>query len=733
MKNDSPIPTLKGWLDTQSDAQLAQILRNRPDTVLPLPPNLSSLAARLQLRASVLRAVLKLNAFELAVLEAAANIGAELHPVTAPEIMEHVSSAFKDNAPTQAQLLEALETLKNHALIYGDEQLMIAQETMSALPAHWQLLPEVKENQLSEEEVRGRVEKLSERHRKLLATLAASGGYGLTRDAAIDADPQRPIPQLLAAGLLARVDEQTVRLPAVVRRVVEGRAHLPAQVTPIPADARPGSNADGVAAGLEVVRNMRLLIDALSSQPALTLKTGALGVRVVSRLSKELEVEESVLARLLGLGISAELLRRGVPDPLPNDDDGGNYVAPTPLADEWLEEDLGKQLAVLMQGWWKLNFASWLVGTPDDKDKPIHVLSKASMMESIPDTRAKVLTSLSRVKLDDVHADVAFYYPLAASRMNPQSIAHIVEEAQWIGAYAGGVTAAGLALIEGEDPASAIDAPHPVEQFIVQGDFTIMVPGPLTPEMQKTIDAIASLESPGLASVYRLSEKSIRHALDVGLSTPEILEFLQTHSMTELPQSVGYLLSDIARKHGTLRGGPALCYIRSDDPALLHSAVEAAEEVGLRQIAPTVAIAQSPLLQVITVLRKNGFQPVAEDGTGASLNISPSPARVPAASTPQAAPHLDESRIQAAVKAIRRENNASKTVVSAQPTLAVLQAAVRGQKTVTLGFVDKQGVAVHRVVKPITVNAGQVDALDEATGAVHRFMLHRITEVRVDS
>ena len=51
----------------------------------------------------------------------------------------------------------------------------------------------------------------------------------------------------------------------------------------------------------------------------------------------------------------------------------------------------------------------------------------------------------------------------------------------------------------------------------------------------------------------------------------------------------------------------------------------------------------------------------------------------------------------------------------------------------TLGFVDKQGVAVHRVVKPLTVNAGQVDAVDEATGAVHRFMLHRITEVIVDN
>src|SRR5699024_9817374 len=77
MKKDSPIPTLKGWLDTQSDDQLSTILRNRPDTVLPLPPNLASLAARLQLRASAIRAVLKLNALELGVLEAVANLGGD--------------------------------------------------------------------------------------------------------------------------------------------------------------------------------------------------------------------------------------------------------------------------------------------------------------------------------------------------------------------------------------------------------------------------------------------------------------------------------------------------------------------------------------------------------------------------------------------------------------------------------------------------------------------------------
>nr|WP_231686487.1 helicase-associated domain-containing protein [Corynebacterium deserti] len=673
-----------------------------------------------------------MNALELAVLEAAANLGAELHPVTAPEVVEHIHTVLKDFAPTQTQIMDALDTLKSFALIFGDDGLMIAQETMPALPAHWQLLPEGAGKNLTYEEAKEGVDKLSLKHRKVLGTLAASGGYGLTRDAGADADPTRPVPQLIAAGLLARVDEKTVRLPAVVRRVIEGRPQLPAQILPVPTNAAPGSEADGVAAGLEIVRTMRLLIDALS-QPVPTLKEGALGVRVVSRLSKDLALEERELTRILNLGVATGLIRRGVPDPLPADDDGGNYVAPTPLADEWLEADLAHQLGALHEGWWRQTLDSWLVGQADDKDKPIHVLSKASIRESLPDVRHKVVASLTRVTTDQLGADLFFHYPLVASRITPETMTHVVEEATWIGLYAGGVTAAGHALLEGIDPAEVIKAPTPVQNFIVQGDFTIMVPGPLTPAMQKQMDAIATLESPGLASVYRLSETSIRRALDHGLTTPEILAFLTEHSMTDLPQSVGYLLSDIARKHGTLRGGPALSYIRSDDPALLHSAVEAGEDVGLRQIAPTVAIAQAPLLRVITLLRDAGFQPVAEDGDGASLNIAPEPARIPAISPPVPSPGLDETRIQAAVKAIRRENAASHGTATDQPTLAVLQAAVRGNRSVTLGFVDKQGVAVHRVVKPITVNAGQVDALDETTGAVHRFMLHRITEVIVDN
>lgn len=220
--------------------------------------------------------------------------------------------------------------------------------------------------------------------------------------------------------------------------------------------------------------------------------------------------------------------------------------------------------------------------------------------------------------------------------------------------------------------------------------------------------------------------------MDLGMTATEIEDFLTQHSATDVPQSVTYLLQDIARRHGTLRGGPAMCYLRSDDPALLHSAVEAAAELDLRQIAPTVAISQASLFQVISLLRTAGFQPVAEDALGISLNLTRAPSRVSSAAQPVARTQLDESRIQAAVSAIRREEAAHQGTTSEQPTLAVLQAAARGNRTVTLGFVDKQGVSVHRVVKPLTVTAGQVDAIDETTGAIHRFMLHRITEVIVD-
>ena len=72
----------------------------------------------------------------------------------------------------------------------------------------------------------------------------AAPALGRTRDAAADADPARLIPRLIALGLLARVDEQTVELPPMVGQLLRGEAPIrrrsapPTPQAPSPASPR---------------------------------------------------------------------------------------------------------------------------------------------------------------------------------------------------------------------------------------------------------------------------------------------------------------------------------------------------------------------------------------------------------------------------------------------------------------------------------------------------------------
>src|SRR5690625_6046714 len=111
-----------------------------------------------------------------------------------------------------------------------------------------------------------------------------------------------------------------------------------------------------------------------------------------------------------------------------------------------------------------------------------------------------------------------------------------------------------------------------------------MAPGPLTPAVQKLLSSFATLESPGLASVYRFYHGSIRRGLDSSLTAAEMKDFLQKHTWGDVPQAINVLIDDVARSHGTLRSSAVSCYVRSDDAALLTQAVAAVTE--LRSIAP---------------------------------------------------------------------------------------------------------------------------------------------------
>jgi hypothetical protein len=200
------------------------------------------------------------------------------------------------------------------------------------------------------------------------------------------------------------------------------------------------------------------------------------------------------------------------------------------------------------------------------------------------------------------------------------------------------------------------------------------------------------------------------------------------------------MINDVARRHGQLRVGIAASFVRCDDTALLAQVAAAplAEALQLRLLAPTVAVAQAPIADVIGALRDAGFAPAAEDATGAIVDLRPRGARV------TAVPHRRVYRgnsppttqtLEAIVGLLRRVA-ATPPAMRVDPNTAVLllQQAVRDQASVVMGYVDPAGVATQRVVAPVSVRGGQLVAFDPASGRMRDFAVHRVTSVvSVDS
>ena len=109
MDNRDGLAALADWLRGRSDETLADLLTRRPDLATPPPPDFEILAARLDMRVSVTRALERLNQFALEVAEALTVLPS---PVSLRALREF--SGGLDVAPTLRQLVDA-------GLVWGDE------------------------------------------------------------------------------------------------------------------------------------------------------------------------------------------------------------------------------------------------------------------------------------------------------------------------------------------------------------------------------------------------------------------------------------------------------------------------------------------------------------------------------------------------------------------------------------------------------------------------------------
>ena len=269
----------------------------------------------------------------------------------------------------------------------------------------------------------------------------------------------------------------------------------------------------------EAMQAVTELIFDLDQHLVREVSKGSLGLPDVKRasmhLSKSKEYVKGIfeLAKLAGLfGVSEKRLQ------------------PTALADEWIGQTPKSRWLLLAQSW------LLLAGLSGAKEI-------SQQLQQFPDR-----------PLDQIiRSSFPFASSVPASRIN-----RLADLAEICGLASGGKAASWLIdVLSGKltPAAKALESRLPALQgrIILQGDLSIVTPGPLDSELEVQLRKFADTESIGLASSYRLSAASISCGLEEGLTERLIRTLLQKLADGNLPQPVDYLIRETAERFGRIK------------------------------------------------------------------------------------------------------------------------------------------------------------------------------------
>lgn len=465
-----------------------------------------------------------------------------------------------------------------------------------------------------------------------------------------------------------------------------------------------------------------------AERPPPVLRNGGLGQRAVSGLAARQNLPEPIAAALLEWLLAAGLI--GI-DPV-----GRAAWRPTGAFDTWRDDEHPERWASLAGAWWRTDRMGVVAAQGRGRASP---LSPAAVVRGSAALRRALVRIVATHPgatwtTTSLAAQFDWWCPRLLPGQREALLMPLLAEARWLGVLTEtGVSEGGLALLDtvpaagggrsasSPDPSrqrAVIDAarammPPVSSDVIVQADLTITVPGPAAPALARRLSEIADLESRGGARVYRLTERTLRRAIDMGADGGELEQWLAQHSRTPLPQALCYLLRECTRQHAALggeTGGPGMDAEVAGDRVALGADRRAAP--------PPVSTARVGLADpaaVVAMLRATG----APAGTGASGST----AAVGSAPRPGRAQTLPDSHGESAAGEAAADGAAIAMI-----TLTLTGAIAAGAR-LWLGYTDAHGATAERLVRPIGLLAGRLSVHDLERQAALTIPIAHVTGV----
>ncbi|WP_415942585.1 helicase-associated domain-containing protein [Streptomyces sp. 067-1] len=412
-------------LRVRDDVSLAALLRSRPDLITPVPTDLTQLATRAGTRASVVRALERLDRFALQTAEA---LAVAPDPASYGELLALMGGDEEDPV-VAAALPRAAALLREQALVWGaDDRLRLvrtARELLAPSPQHPSptgLGPTVREATAGMSP--GRIQEIltavglpsthdsvsavsalgalfADRRRMaaLLAELPGESREVLARllwgppYGQVTHDPAAHLRALLDRGLLLPTAPGTVVLPReVALHLRAGRAHRTPEPVPPSVEAAASHRpqvVDATAAGqaLAALATVAELLKEWDEGGPAVLRAGGLSVRDLKRTAVALDVPEPVAAFWVELAYGAGLIA--------SDGEADERYAATPAYDEWRELPPAERWAHLAAVWLTATRTPGVVGGRDAKDRTLSALGPNLDRSAAPEVRHRVLALLA--------------------------------------------------------------------------------------------------------------------------------------------------------------------------------------------------------------------------------------------------------------------------------------------------------------------------------------------------